>query len=98
ILTLKAISVTDWQSVSAAPFDRDLEVCVIDKQGEHLFPHTCRQTGSGWVKAATGSWIHIDPTHWREWIKEPPLDSGPNATGPVMFGGMAGGTQPSPPP
>jgi hypothetical protein len=58
--------VTEWKSVSAAPLDRDLEVCVVDKQGEHLLGCTCRQTGWGWTKALTGSWIHIDPTHWRE--------------------------------
>jgi hypothetical protein len=25
-----------WQPIAAAPFDCDLEVCVIDKQGDHL--------------------------------------------------------------
>lgn len=60
--------VTEWQSVSVAPLDRDLEVCVIDRQGEHPLPYACRQTEWGWVEAAAGSWIHIDPTHWREWI------------------------------
>jgi hypothetical protein len=61
---------TQWQLVATAPFNRDLEVCVIDKQGEHLLAYPCRQTASGWTEASTGFWIHIDPTHWREWNAE----------------------------
>jgi hypothetical protein len=61
---------TGWQpasTASTAPRNRDLEVCVIDIQGKQLFAFPCRQSASGWVKAATGSWVQINRTHWRQW-------------------------------
>ena len=57
-----------WLKVETAPFDRDLEVSVVEDDGKTypvIFP--CRRGLRGWTKAATGSPITIHPTHWREW-------------------------------
>jgi hypothetical protein len=27
----------------------------------------CRRARSGWINAATGQRIDVDPTHWRQW-------------------------------
>ena len=59
-----------WQPISSAPFDRDLELAVIDKGEAHALVFACRQIpgGGGWVKVGTKRQIEIHPTHWREWI------------------------------
>jgi hypothetical protein len=56
-----------WQGISTAPFDRDLELAVIE--GDHLHPlvFACRRTAGGWLKAATHERVFVDPTHWRPW-------------------------------
>jgi hypothetical protein len=57
-----------WQSTATAPFDRDLELAVIDTAGEvHALVFPCRRAPHGWVNLATGSRVHVFPTHWREW-------------------------------
>ena len=57
----------NWLSVETAPFDRDLELAVIDLDGVHLFVFACRRVLGGWVKANTNMPVRICPTHWREW-------------------------------
>ena len=56
-----------WQDISTAPYDRDLELAVIE--GDHLHPlvFACRRTVSGWVKAMTHERVIVHPTHWRPW-------------------------------
>lgn len=57
-----------WQSTSTAPYDRDLELAVIDHTGEHLLVFPCRRTGPDtWIDAMTKRLIEVRPTHWREW-------------------------------
>jgi len=56
-----------WRPVSNAPFDRDLELAVIDEEGPHALVFACRRTRNGWAKAQTGEWLDVHPTHWREW-------------------------------
>jgi hypothetical protein len=57
-----------WQhEMSAAPFNRDLELAVIDASGEHTILFPCRRVVGGWIKAATQRRINFHPTHWREW-------------------------------
>jgi hypothetical protein len=58
-----------WLKVEIAPFDRDVEVAVVD--GQKIYPviFPCRRTLSGWTKADSGKPITIHPTHWREWEK-----------------------------
>ena len=57
-----------WQSVSTAPFDRDLELAVIDSTGEHALVFPCRRVLRGWVNSQTGLPVHVFPTHWRKWV------------------------------
>jgi hypothetical protein len=60
-----------WQhEMSAAPFDRDLELAVIDASGEHTMLFPCRRVVGGWIKAATERRIKIHPTRWRVWANE----------------------------
>ena len=56
-----------WQSVSTAPFDRELELAVLDKEGAHALVFPCRRVLSGWIDAKTKQRLDVDPTHWREW-------------------------------
>jgi hypothetical protein len=60
-----------WHPISSAPFDRDLEVAVIDSDGEHALAFPCRRAPDGWVNATNKQWIDVRPTHWREWVAKP---------------------------
>ena len=66
-----------WQS-TAAPFDRHLQLAVIDTGGEvHALVFPCRRVLRGWVNSQTGAPVDVFPTHWREWIgliEEAPMD------------------------
>jgi hypothetical protein len=71
-----------WQHVSTAPFDRDLELAVIDNDGLHALVFPCRRIPSGWMKVETRERLDVRPTHWREWPNanpgrsEPPRSNG----------------------
>jgi hypothetical protein len=56
-----------WEKVSAAPYDRDLELAVIE--GDHVYAlvFACRRTASGWIKIPSMERVTISPTHWRMW-------------------------------
>ena len=56
-----------WQPINTAPFDRDLELAVIDCDEPHTLVFPCRRVLKGWVNAETKSRIDVQPTHWREW-------------------------------
>lgn len=56
-----------WQPVSCAPFDRDLELAVINYVGTHALVFPCRRVLGGWISAETKVRIDFHPTHWREW-------------------------------
>ncbi|HZQ12458.1 MAG TPA: hypothetical protein VFB31_06580 [Pseudolabrys sp.] len=56
-----------WQPAASAPFDRDLELAVIDRDGTHALVFPCRRVLGGWVKAETRERLDVFPTHWREW-------------------------------
>lgn len=56
-----------WKPVSSAPYGRDIELAVIDRDGAHALVFACRRMDGGWVKAATGDRIEVNPTHWRDW-------------------------------
>jgi hypothetical protein len=58
---------TIWLKIATAPFDRDLEVAVIDYDGLHPLVFPCRRILGGWVNAVTRARVPINPTHWREW-------------------------------
>lgn len=57
----------DWQPISIAPFDRDLELAVINYDGVHALAFPCRRILSSWINAETKKRIDVRPTHWREW-------------------------------
>lgn len=60
----------DWQPIATAPFDRDLRLAVIDRQGvAHALVFPCRHISGGWLKAETKARIDVDPTHWQEWTE-----------------------------
>jgi hypothetical protein len=56
-----------WQPVSTAPFDRDLQLAVIDEDGPHALVFPCRRILGGWTKAESQERVAVHPTHWRQW-------------------------------
>jgi len=56
-----------WRDISTAPFDRDLELAVLDGDGAHALVFACRRIVGGWMNAETRARIDVHPTHWREW-------------------------------
>ena len=62
-----------WQPIATAPFDRDLELAVIDGNEPHALVFPCRRILGGWVDAATMRRIEVRPTHWREWSTQSKL-------------------------
>ncbi|HTV26894.1 MAG TPA: hypothetical protein VMF32_03855 [Xanthobacteraceae bacterium] len=57
-----------WQPISAAPFDRDLRLAVVDGNGvAHPLTFPSRRVFGGWIKSQTKVRLEIDPTHWQEW-------------------------------
>ena len=59
-----------WHVISTAPFDRDLELALIDANGVHAFFFPCRRVLSGWINAEMKTPINVYPTHWRDWAKD----------------------------
>ena len=63
-----AITVVDWQPVSSAPFDRDLEVRLSDGLGYYSLLYPCRLVANkGWLNALSGTVLTADPIEWRDW-------------------------------
>lgn len=60
---------SDWHTISNAPFDRDLHLSVIEKGEVYALVFPCRRTADGWNDCATGEPVRIDPTHWRDWLR-----------------------------
>jgi len=56
-----------WQNISTAPFNSDLQLAVIDKDGTHALVFPCRHGLDGWVASNTKQRIYVHPTHWRDW-------------------------------
>ena len=56
-----------WEKISTAPYDRDLELAVIEGNHVHPLVFACRRTPAGWIKVASTERIVISPTHWRAW-------------------------------
>lgn len=57
-----------WRDASTAPFDRDLELAVIDADGLHALVFPCRRIVGGWMHADTRERLtRLEPSHWREW-------------------------------
>jgi hypothetical protein len=56
-----------WFPIATAPFERDLQLSVIEKGEVYCLVFSCRRTQSGWVDSASKRAVLVDPTHWREW-------------------------------
>ena len=59
-----------WQPIQTAPFDQDLELAVVEGSEAHRLAVRTRRTAHGWISAATGRQIDVNPTHWRHWQGE----------------------------
>jgi len=59
----------EWKPIDTAPFDRDLQLAVIDSRATRLIAFPCRRvTDSGWLDVETNKQVYyIRPTHWRNW-------------------------------
>jgi len=57
----------EWQLIRTAPFDRDLELAVLDARGIHTLVFPCRRIVDGWLNAGTRQRVIVHPTHWRAW-------------------------------
>jgi hypothetical protein len=59
----------EWKLIDIAPFDRDLELAVIDRTGTHVVAFPCRRvTDNGWIDVETDKRVYyMSPTHWRDW-------------------------------
>jgi hypothetical protein len=56
-----------WKPIDTAPFGRDLELAVLDRDGPHALMFPCRRVVGGWIKKGTTERLDVSPTHWREW-------------------------------
>jgi hypothetical protein len=56
-----------WHTISTAPFDRDLELAIIDSNGVRAITFPCRRVLGGWIKAKINTPVELCPTHWRDW-------------------------------
>jgi hypothetical protein len=56
-----------WQPITTAPFDRDLELAVIESDDVQVLVFPCRRVSYGWVNSDTNRRVDVRPTHWREW-------------------------------
>jgi hypothetical protein len=59
-----------WEPIANAPYDRDLELAVVEDQHVHSLVFACRRTVAGWIKASTRERVIINPSHWRPWLEE----------------------------
>jgi hypothetical protein len=60
----------DWEKISTAPYNRDLELAVIEADRVYPLVFACRRTASGWIKGRSMERVVISPTHWRIWQGE----------------------------
>lgn len=57
----------EWQPVACAPFDRNLELSVVNGPTQDAVAFPCCRILGGWVDAASRERVEVYPTHWREW-------------------------------
>ena len=57
----------DWLPIRSAPFDRDLELAVIEQSALYSLVFPCRRGLAGWIDSRTNRLCDVRPTHWREW-------------------------------
>lgn len=57
----------EWQPITTAPYDVDLEVAVVDGAEIHALVFPCRRNLQRWINARSEASVQIHPTHWRKW-------------------------------
>jgi len=60
----------EWRPIATAPFDRELQLSVIEKGEVYALAFPCRRREDGWINAKTGKLVFVEPTHWRFWHEE----------------------------
>jgi hypothetical protein len=81
----------DWNPITSAPFERDIELAVLDQNGEHLVAFACRRGAEGWLSARSNRPVDIRPTHWRQWRERSETAASVPENGPRDDGAMAYG-------
>jgi hypothetical protein len=56
-----------WEPISTAPFDCELELSDLGRDGPHALAFPCSRILGGWINAETKERIDIHPSHWRLW-------------------------------
>ena len=56
-----------WEKIATAPYDRDLELAVVEGGRVYALVFPCRRTADGWIKIPSKDRVVISPTHWRIW-------------------------------
>jgi hypothetical protein len=60
----------DWQPISTAPINRDLEVRVADSMGHYALMNPCKLIPEqGWINSWLQTPLSHDPVEWREWTE-----------------------------
>lgn len=76
----------DWKAIDTAPFDRDVELAVIDAAGVDALAFPCRRIFGGWVNAETKKRLYyLLPTHWRD--RPDPMPATPSRGGEMVGAG-----------
>lgn len=56
-----------WHCIGSAPYAVDLELAIIDAEGERIYDLPCRRSVTRWIDAKWQSPVDFRPTHWRQW-------------------------------
>jgi len=59
-----------WEKIATAPYNRDVELAVIEGNHVHALVFACRRLADGWVKVSSRERIAVNPTHWRPWLAQ----------------------------
>jgi hypothetical protein len=54
----------EWREISSAPFDREIELAIIDRD-IHVSRSPRLRHGDGWLDAETLRPVEVTATHWR---------------------------------
>jgi hypothetical protein len=61
--------VKQGKPIDTAPFNRNVQLAVLDSTGTHIVAFPCRLAGNGWIDAETNKQVYyMLPTHWRDWL------------------------------
>jgi hypothetical protein len=64
IAFLSRLSCDNWREIASAPFDREIEVAILDEDIS-VRGGSCLRHGDGWLDAETLRPIELTATHWR---------------------------------